>query len=98
MDRQRQEQPQISFGDDNQKDRQRQMQPQIPFGDDNQKGQATARADALPFSLTSAEEADDEDCEDGDADGGVEAVAFDGKADDSEEHAGDGSGNQQEDA
>ena len=50
------------------------------------------------FRFTSAEEADDEDCEDGDADGGVEAVAFDGEADDSEEYAGDGGGDQQEDA
>jgi len=46
----------------------------------------------------SAEEADDEDCEDCYADCGVEAVAFDGEADDSEEHAGDGGGDQQEDA
>jgi hypothetical protein len=49
-------------------------------------------------SVLSAEEADDEDREDGDADCGVEAVALDGKADDSEEHAGDGGCDQQEDA
>jgi hypothetical protein len=42
-DKERQQQPQIPFGDDNQKNRQqqrleqRQRQKQIPFGDDNQK-------------------------------------------------------------
>jgi hypothetical protein len=65
--------------------------------DCNSNGNGSGRCHTF-FRFTSAEEADDEDCEDCYADCGVEAVAFDGEADDSEGHAGDGGGDQKEDA
>jgi len=53
-------------------------------------------SDVVEYAL--AGEAEQKDCQDGETDDGVKAVALDGEADDCEGYAGDGSGDEQKDS